>query len=633
MKKNTVIWISILLLLVISIGGIIGRWKAEENNSIFEIVVPFEEIFELTEEDALTIENTLSTLQDAGLTTVSFNPVTLSDLEKHEIIQIFDDGDLKEALLFTDYRTSLPIEKGWYVTVPNSTIYRSMIEETFDPNTMSIGDVSFYFLPATDDSMSFNTTLGYNEEAIELVKSYGFQIVLRGGNDDSLSNMQTIEKMIELKDDQTAGILFSGIEVVGYPNGDEMVSYAMQLQEAGYYLYSIEFNELKGLQTLARITGYETVRLHSLDLAGSKTVEEFIDQAIRAIKERNIRSIFFHIDTSEPKEGLEEAVQFVKGVRDQTPGSFTLGIPTPFDKITVNSWQFAFVFAAGILFTYLASSLARVRFLPLVAAVGMSLLALFYFLFDRLLFVQLFALAIAILTPTFAIITVQNGDDRGAGRLKFITKKYLQALGISIVGITIIVGLLNGNGFISGFELFRGVKLVYLGPIVLVALHVFQDDFLALWKKHGIRILNLEVRFWHLLLIALIAVGGAYYLLRTGNSGTVSSLELAFRRTLEDVLYVRPRTKEFLIGFPLFIFALHIYKKNVFLGKIFLIGGTIGFLSIVNTFTHLHIPLWVSILRTFYSVLLGYGIGLLLIFLYENGMKWVKNTVHRKEHC
>ncbi|WAA12137.1 DUF5693 family protein [Fervidibacillus halotolerans] len=627
MKKKTLMWMTILVFLAISFGGLINRWKAEANNSVFEMVVPFEELFELTDETTLTLDGILPTLKDAGLTTVSFNPVTLSELEKQKVIQIFDEVELKEALLFTDYRTNLPLmEKGLYVTIPESPVHQSMIEHTFNPETVTIGDIPFYFLPKNDDLVPLTLILGYNEEAIEKVKSYGLHIILRGKNENPTNNGQMLEKMLELKDDKTNGILFSGMEALGYPITEEMVSYGIQLQEAGYHLYSIEFNNLKGLLTMARTTGYDTVRLHSLDLAGSKTIEELIDQAVRAIKERNIRSIFFHVDTNDPEKGLAGAIEFLQGVRDQAPENLTLGIPAPFEKIPVTSWNVLFVFAAGILFTYLASSLVRIPYVPLVAVAGMSLLAFMFFLLDRLLFIQLFALAIAIITPTFAVVSVLEEEKWNQLNL---TGKYLQALGISVIGIIIIVGLLNGNGFVSGFELFRGVKLVYIGPIALVALHVFWNDFVQLWKKHGIQILQLEVRFWHLLLIALIVGGGTYYLLRSGNSGTVSEWELLFRNTLEDMLYVRPRTKEFLIGFPLFVFALHIFKRNILWGKILIIFGTIGFLSIVNTFTHLHIPLWVSMLRTLYSALIGFGIGLLLIFFYEIVTKWVKRSFHK----
>src|SRR5699024_5464127 len=115
-----------------------------------------------------------------------------------------------------------------------------------------------------------------------------------------------------------------------------------------------------------------------------------------------------------------------------------------------------------------------------------------------------------------------------------------------------------------------------------------------------------------------------YYLSRTGNAGAVSSVELAARQALEKLLYVRPRTKEFLIGFPFYILALYVFQRSIMLGKILLIPGVIGFLSLVNTFTHLHIPLYISLLRSLYSLLVGLAVGFVFIFIYRIIVKYVK---------
>ena len=117
-------------------------------------------------------------------------------------------------------------------------------------------------------------------------------------------------------------------------------------------------------------------------------------------------------------------------------------------------------------------------------------------------------------------------------------------------------------------------------------------DFIC--QKEGLtpaemnKILNKEVRYWHLVVFVVIAAVGVFYITRTGNSGTASATELAIRQWLEDTLYIRPRTKEFLIGFPIFVTALYAMSINRKLGSILLIPGVIGFLSIMNTFTHTH---------------------------------------------
>lgn len=144
-----------------------------------------------------------------------------------------------------------------------------------------------------------------------------------------------------------------------------------------------------------------------------------------------------------------------------------------------------------------------------------------------------------------------------------------------------------------------------------------------------VKLANIEVRYWHLIVVVVIAAVGAFYITRTGNGGTASALELSIRQWLEDVLYARPRTKEVLIGFPMFVLALYVMGINKKIGSILLIPAVIGFLSIMNTFTHLHISLDVSLLRTFYSIVFGFVVGVVFIGVYNVLAKLVKKAIAR----
>src|SRR5690606_6907061 len=102
--------------------------------------------------------------------------------------------------------------------------------------------------------------------------------------------------------------------------------WAQQLTESGYSYYSIEFSPQKGLQTIARTTDYNIIRLHSINLA-HKSLDENINQAVRAIKERNIRSVIFHFQPDEPEMSLENAVSFIEGVHHTLPKQFEAAGP------------------------------------------------------------------------------------------------------------------------------------------------------------------------------------------------------------------------------------------------------------------------------------------------------------------
>ena len=54
-------------------------------------------------------------------------------------------------------------------------------------------------------------------------------------------------------------------------------------------------------------------------------------------------------------------------------------------------------------------------------------------------------------------------------------------------------------------------------------------------------------------MIGLLAIALYVYVSRTGNTGTATAFERSFRQFLDNVLGVRPRTKEFLIAYPVLL--------------------------------------------------------------------------------
>ncbi|GGJ52191.1 DUF5693 family protein [Virgibacillus salexigens] len=618
MNKQKWIWMTLIVLLAVTIPGIIERWQTETENNTYEIAAPYQEIDQLaTDHEELNTEDILSSLKKSGLNTVSISPLSLNWMENQDIITIYNEQELNDALRFSNQDEMVDTEaKGYYITQPRDAYFNKLISENLQPSSVTISGQDFYFIEKEMDILSRN--IAYNEETLDQVKQLGLNYMLRVENTNQKWNQKSVDQLIKLKETDTTNLLFYGQDVIGYPNMEEVEQWTNQLTDVGYHFYSIEFTQQKGLQTIARNTDYNTIRLHSMDL-NNKTLPENIDQAVRAVKERNIRSIFFHIQAGDPTESLENANAFVEGVHHNLENNFQQGSPKPFTEINTPIWTQVLLFLAGILFTGLAATIVRDRKWMIAAIVFMTLLVIGYYLTERLFLIQGFALILAIVAPIYAVLSTINTGDKQLGG---ITLHYLKALGITFVGIIIVIGLLNGNAFITGFEVFRGVKLVYLIPILFVGVFLFWREIVMLLK--------VPVKYWHLAVIFIIGVIGIYYITRTGNSATVSDMELMIRSTLEEWLYVRPRTKEFLIGLPFYLLAIYVFKTNKLLGKVLVIPGIIGFLSIMNTFTHLHIPLHISLLRTGYSIVIGYLLGLLLIWIYRKCVPFITKRIRRE---
>ncbi len=82
---------------------------------------------------------------------------------------------------------------------------------------------------------------------------------------------------------------------------------------------------------------------------------------------------------------------------------------------------------------------------------------------------------------------------------------------------------------------------------------------------------------------------------------------------LEEIIPARPRFKEFFIGYPsLFLLIMvdtKVYRKTfIFL----LLGASITGISITNTFCHAFTPINISIIRTFFGLLIGIALSVFI---------------------
>ncbi|SES10543.1 hypothetical protein SAMN04487944_11857 [Gracilibacillus ureilyticus] len=668
LKLKKWVWIATIILILAAIPGIMERWNKETNSNTYNMIIPFHEIYELTKDENLDLDEVLTELREAGLTTISFEPDSLSKWEEQDIISKYEVKELRDIVRFHEDSDALvDDETGFYVTAPEEEYYDEKIKSFFQPVEITVGSERLYFIdeknetedsppddePAVEeeelvtesnnpemeakaetegtlkDDSQFESYFGYDESKIDMVKESGFEYVLRLENQES-SNAQTIQDLLQLKDDQISSLLFSGEEVIGHPDSNKMKNYASQLNEAGYDFYSIEFVNQLGLPTFAYTSNFDFIRLHSLTVE-SDSIAKSVQTAVRAVKERNIRSVFIHVPTEvEPVESLEATVTFLERVPQHMPDQFSLGTPEPFEEINVPLWSTIAVLLAGIGFTYLALEFIQLMWIRIAGVIVTGLLTVGYLVTNMTLMLQAYGLGIALLTAIFATIHFRKAQ----GSLKDVSLIYLKSIGISFAGIAIMIGILNGSEFITGFAQFRGVILVYVIPMVVVTLwalvkpvtdmyHRLRGSTAERSTKLAAKLANAEVKYWHLILLAIAGGVIYYYITRTGNEGVATDFEIVFRQKLEELLYVRPRTKEFLIGFPLFILGVYVMGQHEKWGRFLLIPGSIGFLSIVNTFSHLHIPVYISLWRTAYSLVFGFLLGLVLILIY----RWIYLSV------
>jgi Family of unknown function (DUF5693) len=87
---------------------------------------------------------------------------------------------------------------------------------------------------------------------------------------------------------------------------------------------------------------------------------------------------------------------------------------------------------------------------------------------------------------------------------------------------------------------------------------------------------------------------------------------------LTNVLSVRPRFKEFLVGFPcmMLIAALApLHRRAV--GWLLALGAGVGIGDVIDTFSHLHTPLSISLLRIVNGLIVGVIVGSIVVYVYR----------------
>ncbi|MCL4514013.1 MAG: DUF5693 family protein [Firmicutes bacterium] len=222
---------------------------------------------------------------------------------------------------------------------------------------------------------------------------------------------------------------------------------------------------------------------------------------------------------------------------------------------------------------------------------------------------------------------------------------------VSLAGALLVAGLLSDVSFMLKVNQFVGVKALHVLPVALVFFYILWQITAPseggrpvtprrFWRAM-VSMLRRPVTFEFLAWTALAGLIGLIYVLRTGNDSglPIPGLETRFRGLLEAFLGVRPRTKEFLIGHPAFILAVYLAARGaVARGGVdghdeqaarpgarrlfwvawpLLLAGVIGQLSMVNTFSHIHTPLAVSVARTALALVFGSIIGILAMALVE----------------
>jgi Na+/proline symporter len=214
--------------------------------------------------------------------------------------------------------------------------------------------------------------------------------------------------------------------------------------------------------------------------------------------------------------------------------------------------------------------------------------------------------------------------------MKQACKKIAIASCITAIGIVHVVGLLAARPYIVHSSQYLGIKAQHAVPLLIVTLAALMGG-VALpgekMSKYADRAkaslqdaMSEPARFGTLLFGLVTLAALALIIARTGNDAGVgvSGIELKARAILDRIMPVRPRTKEFLVGHPAFVLGICWWlrgRRKVAIPAFVI--GSLGQVSLLNTFCHIHTPLIISAWRGGTGLVVGTVIGLAIFALGE----------------
>ncbi len=663
------------------------RHKAESRMNNVEIAIDMNDFQNLAGEAGMSFDTLAQQLINHGATSIAVHEATLDGLKDQGRIAYMSLSNLLADYYSTG--TRIPVveelvsrygeiiekrEAGNYSIVITRDkfladfLYSALYKRT-GGNIERIDKDDSYAVVVKQRLRNLNAVgLGFLERDLSYAKSQGFvNLIPRMQNYQGIDEKGIDSKIAQVKRPEygVSTVIFAGDTVLGYDAAHEedpyMLKYAAKrFHENGLITAILEkpaeedINKVqRGISTFSKASLYSSTKVYSIEFMDTrKTLDprNVVEQWSRAVAERNVRIIYVRPILNPhkgPVENLNDTLEAIDSIAERTKQmGFTrytvkgLGTtyPNSFERFII----FTGILAGGVL---LLLSLVPLKNYLIYGALGVCvlgssgllLLDIYYNIFNTTigdLTIKSAALAAAIIFPSLAasyLIAVYKKHSRLEEKItlpKVILKSILTliiAAGIALVGGLFVASLLAESKYILKLDIFRGVKLAFISPLIIfiaiyiknIGIYIDKDDNpINLWLQLK-KLLNTSVTVKYVLAGAVVIIGLMVLILRSGNAPAGFSLDIEreLRSFLETIFIARPRSKE-LLAFPILMLLVYASVRRYKMISFFImLAGVIGLADIVNTFSHIRMSLEMAALSTAYSLMFGILTGTILIVL------------------
>ena len=670
----------VILGLLCSLWLNLARHAIEEENNTVEMAMEYENLRKLAALEGLSEEEVLLRFKGAGINSLMIFDTTLERLARKGEIRLATGEELRKASalgadrgIFASVPEELITENAAYVAVGSLPEILNDVKEDLclrygEARVMEIsaaprvirvlGSTALIPEDKFDEPLGLlQAPLGLPAQDMAKVAALGFNVIVRPQNYINVTEtkIDSIFKRIAKSGVTVKEFMPCGKETVGYP--DKVDYLGKKLQENKMTLIMLEhytqlqFAKIEGLVPLAEANNYRAARSYVIDPLEQKRLS--VPQALRrwalTDEERNIRVNYLRpfFMPVEGKSLMTTNLKYVSDIKAAVLGrGYTISDAGVFSAAPGGEYAPYFParpllipVAMGIIAScvlYLGALLPlgtkwEIALWAVVSVIGAALLLLGRGLLVR----QSLSIGAACIFPVLSMSFIWCLWDKNTEPEKSLVKIIFQgiwqlalAVVLSLIGAAYLSAILTDSRFMLEIDIYRGVKLTFMLPVLLTAvLFVRRYDLLevagkglkALWQRlNGILDTNLSFRYVVVLGVLLFIV--YYFIGRSGHTGGVSvpAIEIKMRNFLETVMYARPREKEFMIGHPAFFLAVWASYRCVprWWQFVLVCGAVIGQGSLVQTFCHMRTPVVMSLIRAVDGYLVGLVFGIVGVVLF-----------------
>ena len=593
-RPSPVLVAALVLATLLSLFSISKRYAVETSNRSLAIATEIDTVESLGAAAGLSPREALARLKTAGMNAVVLGDGSIGELSGNRQLQVSVARD--RTIISTldppvvERVKKRPSLRGYRFTEANGAI-----ELQAGPGSVR------------------GTSIGLDPEQAREAREARMQIIARTINPAGASGAYVKGTLEWMHDLGATMFLPAGDQVLG--RRDAIDTTIATLESTGMRYVTPEFSKIGGDQDMLEHPE-NVIRLHSAQTAelDRLSLDDAIDRYEKAAREREMRVLLLRPLTLASENPLASFGSFVERVAKATAADgLVLGVPQASREPGLSKrFPLLIGLAAAPIVWFAAAGFVENRRVRRVGAVLLGLLALACLGKTG---TQLMALLAAAAAPVVAFELL----DEVAPRLKGpewarILQAFVLVSAVSLVGGLVVAGMLNGLPYYVKADEFKGIKAAVFLPVLGIGWYAFTR--LTDWRGN----LRSPITWGAVILSVFLAGAMAFMLARTGNDSGVgaSGPEMLLRSLLDRYAYVRPRTKEFLVGHPIMIVALGLYLRQRRLATpnasrggwiaLLLLLGAVGQTSVVNTLCHLHIPISLSLAR------IGIGLSLGAVF-------------------